>query len=219
MRSAFDEFMDEWFYEEVLFGEGAVTRDKARIMDTINHDLAAKLVVQAQEAGLRVEAQYVDDIEDAIQPAIINVQMGSNETFPQSEWLTIEVYDDNNIKARLTDAVREHFQIRDGYLAFESLQAASDYLARLYAGITRTVAEAVATSSVVLPIMKLKVQANSHGLEATAIGNMLRVKRLPKPLQVEIRGAAVSVDGRLFPDLESAMGYLEPIYDDLESQI
>jgi hypothetical protein len=146
MRNAFDEFMNAWFRDEVLFVEGAVTRDKAQIMDTINHTLAVPLVKQAQEAGLKVEAQYVDDIEDALQPAIINVQMGGNETFHQSEYLTIEVYDDNNIKVRLTNAVREYFQLKDGYLAFESLQAATDYLGKLYTGVTRTVAENLSES-------------------------------------------------------------------------
>ncbi len=141
MGSFFDDFMSGWFREHVLFTEGAITRDKAQIMDTLNHTLAVPLVKQAQSAGLRVEAQYVDDIDDALQPVIINVQLGSNDVFTDSQWMTIEVYDDNNIKARLTDALKSHFQLKDAYLAFESLQSATDYLGKMYAQVKRNVSE------------------------------------------------------------------------------
>jgi hypothetical protein len=137
-KDFFEQWMDGWFKDEVL-QEGEVTREKAKIMDTINHDLAAKIVVQAQETGLKVEANYIDDIDDAIQPAVISVQLGSNSTFQDSQWMTVEVYDDNNIKARLTDAVRDHMGLEDGYLAFESLDSAMSYLGKIYAQVTGSI--------------------------------------------------------------------------------
>lgn len=119
------------FCEDSLI-EGIVTQNKAEIMDAINQH-AAKLVTQAKEAGFKVEADYVDDVDGVIEPAIVNVQLGYNaKTSESSQWITITVYDDTNIKVRLTNKIKQIVGEQNSYLAFESLDEAMNYLARVY---------------------------------------------------------------------------------------
>lgn len=120
------------FCEDALI-EGAVTRSKAQIMDYLNHEITAKIVNQAKQEGFKVEADYVDDVDGAIEPAIVNVQLGYNpKTSESSQWITITVYDDNDIKVRLTEKIKTIVGEQNSYLAFESLNEVMTYLSKIY---------------------------------------------------------------------------------------
>lgn len=120
------------FCEEALI-EGAVTQTKAQIMDFLNHEITAKIVMQAKQAGFKVEADYVDDVDGTIEPAVVNVQLGYNsKTSESSQWITITVYDDNDIKVRLTKKIKSIVGEQNEYLAFESLNEVMTYLGKVY---------------------------------------------------------------------------------------
>lgn len=112
--------------------EGYVVKAKAGIMDTIN-GIAANLNTQAQGYGLDAKTQYLRDIDDRISPAVMTVQLGFAGPFPQSEAMTVEIYDDDNIIVKLPEGVAKHPQVsKDPYVSVSSYEAAYEFLGNLY---------------------------------------------------------------------------------------
>lgn len=117
--------------------EGEVGHMKADIMKRLN-DMGARLVRQAQAAGIEAQSKYIQDVDQEILPVKVEIQLGRREDHPASEWQSIYIYDDNNLKMRLTKTIAERFGL-DSYLSFESMEDLSEFLRRLYQQVTGAV--------------------------------------------------------------------------------
>lgn len=112
--------------------ENAVAQSKAEIANTLNQN-AAKIAAEAQNAGFKVEADYVDDVDETIEPVIINIQLGHrSKTSQSSQWITVTVYDDTDIKVRITNKIKQIIGESNTYLSFDSLNEVLSYLNRIY---------------------------------------------------------------------------------------
>lgn len=112
--------------------ENAVAQSKAEIANTLNQN-AAKIAAEAQNAGFKVEADYIDDVDETIEPVIINIQLGHrSKTSQSSQWITVTVYDDTDIKVRITNKIKQIIGESNTYLSFDSLNEVLSYLNRIY---------------------------------------------------------------------------------------
>jgi len=112
-----------------MINEGSVTNLKAQIMDTIN-GVASKIALFVHGSGFKVDAHYLEDIDDNIKSVLLEIQLGGRAAFPNSEVAKVEVYDDDNIKLLLSDNLARAFQV-DNFHSFGTADEANALLGKI----------------------------------------------------------------------------------------
>lgn len=114
----------------MIYSEGTVERSRNALRQTLNY-VAQQIGTNARRQGLDTEVYLLKDVTEDSKQAVIEIQLGHNALFNDSQVAEVVVFDEDNIRINLPVSLANVFNFKEANF-FKSVSDVVTFLDRIY---------------------------------------------------------------------------------------